>query len=227
MNFMKNIFGGNIDEAAHNKFVRYSKGTFEKEPFKINVKGSAIQIKAGFEYLDVLIGTVAELNTGNIDAKGMIVTAKDILKELKEMGVEPKKVTGKKYTIEESFDADRFRKFFAKFRNAALLLNLNSEDFSLSCGKSIPKPGKPVEDFCKAKFPKGDLDKLKKEFLFDAPGDFKNAVIKHIYIINDFEIPKDAKTPEEMRLKARRVGKLLREVDLDGKISRKEITLRV
>jgi len=227
MNFIKNIINNNIDEYTHMKFVRFSKGTFVREPFKIKVMGTGIQIKSGFEYLDVLFGLIAKLNQDTAFISGTMVTKKDIKEELASLEIEPEKITGKKYTLKEDMDADKLRNFFDRFKNTFLLLSIKGKDYSFSCKKSVPKPGKPVEDFCSAKFKKSDLEVLKDEFLFDSKDDFKEAVINHIYTIIGFEIPKEADTPEKMRLMAKRVGTLTREVILDGKVSKSEFDLKV
>lgn len=228
VNFIKNIAENNIDEWTHNKFVRYSLGEFKKEEFTITKGSNFIQIKAGVEYLDVILKLMAELVKEPVSLNGIIVSAKDISQELDKLGIEPLKVTGKKYTIEEELAPEKFKEFVEKLAEKTnLLLKLKSDKYSLSVKKSVPKPGKLVEKFLSAKFDLNDYDKLKEEFLFDA-GDFKKAVIINTYIITEIEIPKEFENdPALARLKAKRVGKIIRNINIDGKEETKEYELNV
>lgn len=227
-NFIKNIAENNIDEWTHHKFIRYSPGEFKKEEFIMNKGSNFIQIKAGFEYLDVILKLLADLVKEPVVLYGTIISAKDITQDLDELGIEPSKVTGKKYIIEEELTPEKFKEFVEKLAEKTnLLLKLKSDKYSLSVKKSIPKPGKILEKFLSAKFEKDDYNKLKEEFLFDA-GDFKKAVIIHTYVITEIEIPKELENnPAEARLKAKRVGKIIRNINLDGKEEVKEYEFKV
>jgi hypothetical protein len=227
MNFIKNIYEKNIDEKVHQKFVRYSTGEFEKEEFMIKKGSSFVQIKAGFEYLDVMFDLMAQCINEDVSLNGMIITKNKIINELNEFGIEPKKVTGKKYIIEETMTSDKFREFVNKFNSYPLLLKLKSGKYSISVKKSIPKPGKILEKFVTAKFGLKDLDLIKKEFLFDTKVDnFKDISIKQTYVIDEIIIPEEFKNnPEEARLNAKRKGRIIRKIDIDGKTQEKEIEL--
>ena len=61
------------------------------------------------------------------------------------------------------------------------------------------------------------------DLFFDYP-EFQLIKIKHIVEIKDIEIPKDFKTPEEMRERAIRKGAIKRYIDVDGKKEIKEKT---
>lgn len=225
MNFIKNIHENNIDEKTHEKFIRYSVGVFEKEEFIIKKGASFVQIKAGFEYLSVVLELMSALVNENVSLSGMIVTKKDILNEIKDFGIEPEKVTGKKYTIKEEMSPERFKEFIDKFNDYYLLLKLKSGKRSVAVKKSIPKPGKIVEGFVNAKFEKNDFSKIKEEFLFDVDkNDFKEASIKHTYIIEELIAPQGC-PPAEARLKAKRKGRIIRKINIDGEEHEKEIAL--
>ncbi|MBU1204458.1 MAG: hypothetical protein KKE93_00945 [Nanoarchaeota archaeon] len=227
MNFIKNIYEKNIDEKIHQKFIRYSTGEFEKEEFIIKKGSSFVQIKAGFEYLDVMFDLIAPLVKEDVSLNGVIITKNKIINELNEFGIEPKKVSGKKYTIQETMTSDKFKDFVNKFNSCFLLLKVKSGKYSISVKKSIPKPGKTVEKFVTAKFDLKDLDLIKKEFLFDVDVDnFKDISIKHTYVIDEIIIPDEFRNkPEEARLNAKRKGRIIRKIDIDGKTEEKEIEL--
>jgi len=227
MNFIRKIYEKNVDEKVHQKFIRYSTGEFEKEEFMIKKGSSFVQIKAGFEYLDVMFDLIAQCVSEDVSLNGVIITKNNIINELNEFGIEPKKVTGKKYTIEEIMTSDKFKEFVEKFNSYSLLIKLKSGKYSISVKKSIPKPGKILEKFVTAKFGLKDLDLIKKEFLFDIKVDnFKNISIKHTYLIDEIIIPDEFKNnPEEARLNAKRKGRIIRKIDIDGKTEEKEIEL--
>ncbi len=227
MNFIKNIYEKNVDEKVHQKFVRYSVGEFEKEEFMIKKGSSFVQIKAGFEYLDVMFDLIAQCVNEDVSLTGVIITKNKIINELNEFGIEPKKVTGKKYTIEETMSKEKFKEFVEKFNSYSLLIKLKSGKYSISVKKSIPKPGKILEKFVTAKFDLKDLDLIKKEFLFDINIDnFKDISIKHTYVIDDIIIPDEFKNnPEQARLNAKRKGRIIRKIGIDGKTEEKEIEL--
>ena len=227
MNFIKKIYEKNIDEKTHQKFIRYSIGDFEKEEFIVKKSSSFVQIKAGFEYLDVMFELMAPLIKEDVSLNGVIVTKNKIINELNEFGIEPKKVTGKKYTIQETISKEKFKDFVNKFNSCFLLLNVKSGKYSISVKKSIPKPGKVVEKFVTAKFDLSDLDTIKKEFLFDIKVDnFKDISIKHTYIIDEIVIPDEFKNkPEEARVNAKRKGRIIRKINIDNKTQEKEIQL--
>ncbi len=229
-NFIKDIVEGRIDDWTHRKFVRYSLGEFEKEQFIIKVSGSGVQIKAGYEYLDSIFKLMADLVDSDVSLNGVIQTTKDIFGELKEIGIEPEKVTGKKYTINSTITKDQFKKLVEKLSNYYLLLNLKSGDYSVSSKKSLPKPGNLGEKFLTAKFPVKDLKTVKDTYLFDANADkFKEAVIKHRYIIDSIDVDEKLvkSDPEKSRLEAKRVGRIIREITIDGKAETKEIKINV
>lgn len=227
MNFIRKIYEKNIDEKTHQQFTRYSIGEFEKEEFIIKKGSSFVQIKAGFEYLDVMFDLMAKLVKEDVLLNGVIVTKNKIINELNEFGIEPKNVTGKKYTIQETMTSDKFKDFITKFNSCFLLLNVKSEKYSISVKKSIPKPGKLVENFVTAKFDLSDLDTIKREFLFDIKADnFKDISIKHKYIIDEIIIPDEFKNnPEEARVNAKRKGRIIRKISIDNKTQEKEIQL--
>lgn len=228
MNHIKNIFDNKIDDWTHKKFVRYSVGTFPKEVFYLKISGKSINIQAGFEYLDCMFELFAKLAKADVALKGVIVSTKDTEEELQGYGIQILKKTGKKYTIDQTLPADKFKKFVEKFNEYILLLALKSGEYSLSVKKSVPKPGKLQEKFLSAKFPIADLKAIKDEFLFDAKQDkFSSAEIKHTYIIDDIEISKQYENdPAMARIKAARKGKIVRKLIIDGRNTKSEIQMK-
>jgi hypothetical protein len=229
INFIKNILDGNVDEITHNKFVRYGKGNFEKEEFTVKV-GSRIQVQAGFEYVDILFKILSEVITEPVTLKGEVVSTTKIADVFANFGIEPKKITGKKYTIDEELSPEKFKDFMDVFGGYFLLLKASSGDNLISTKKSVPKPGKLVEKFVTAKFEKSFFDIIKKEFLFDCDVDkFKTASITHTYKINEiiFDEALVEKDPLKARLEAKRKGTIVRKIVIDGseKVIESEATI--
>lgn len=226
MNFIKSIAEKRPDDRAHRKFTRYSAGEFEKEEFTVKRGARAIQLSAGFEYLDVFMELMASLITETASLKGVIVSREKIGDELHALGIEPTKVTGKKYTIESNLSPATLRELVKRLTAPFLLLNVSSGSYSIKVKKSIPKPGKLQEKFVTMKLEAKDWGRVKQEFLFDVAKDCKQASIKHTYIIEEITAPKEYRSdPENARLCAQRRGRILRELTIDGEIKKSEIPL--
>lgn len=225
INFIKKISEKDVDEATHRKFVRYGIGDYEKEAFIVKA-GSSIQIQAGYEYIDIMFRLLAALVSSDVHLDGLIVTTKDISKDLKAMDITPSKVTGKKYTMKITLDPKKFREFVDKFSQYFMLFSLKSGNYEMKMKKAVPKPGKLVEKFLTIKLPRSDYGLIKTEFFFDYDGDFKAATIKHTYMIEKIEVPKQYENdPEMARLHSKRIGKIKRIIEADGKSIQKEIPL--
>ncbi len=223
-NFIKKIVDDNIDNHVHMKFVRFGMGKFEKEQFIVKVTGKNVQIQSGYEYSEVFLRILAENSKDNFDGKGRIVSSKDMQQELSEHNVEVIKKRGNKYDVEFSLSADSFKKFVYAFKDSYLLLNVVSGNNTTKMKQSLPKPNTPVEKFITVKFDKSLLPLIQEEFLFDVEGFKKVAKIKHTYVIESILVD-DAlleKDPLKARMEARRKGKVIREIDVDGATETKE-----
>lgn len=216
MNFVKKIFEDKIDESVHKQFVRLGKGEYERAFSKLK-KSKRLSIKASYEFCNDLVELVAENAEGEIEISGVIITNKDINLDIEH----EKKKRGKLYTFiikKTTISKTRLREIYSKFKDDSLLLNLKSSNCELKCKNSLPKPGSKLKDnFCSANF--NNLE-VAREFSFDIP-DFTNLEIKHIYKIEEL-IPGNEKNYEQMRINAKRKGKILRILDIDGKHEEKQ-----
>jgi hypothetical protein len=105
-------------------------------------------------------------------------------------------------------------------------LSFKTENSELKIKAKAPKSGKPSSkgnegpkaDFCNLKT---NDNELVDEVFFDCK-DFKEIKLNHTIQIDSITIPEDAKTPEEMREKAIRKGKVIRKIDKDGVKEEKE-----
>jgi len=233
-NFIKNIVDGNVSDFEHKKFTRFSKGRFEREIIKINLVAQKIKVSSGFEYNDVLQKMLSKIFVENkqvdsINVKGSVFSKSkekpDVILNKLEIDFETK---GKKRIIDETMSPDKFKEFVNSIGNFYSLLNIKAGIYSLSVKKSLPKPGKLIENFCKAIFSKSDLDFIHDEFLFDTKEDFKKAIIKHTYLIEDIIIPEKYKDDvENMRIMSKRKGEIIRDIEVNGESFKKEYKFNV
>ncbi len=217
--FLKKIAENKVDDLVHKKFVRYSRGEFEKEELKIKF-GSKIQMWAGYEYIDIFFQLAANIVEAEVSIKGIILAKNNIDNDLSGFGIKPslvKKVKALiKYQISAKLTPDEFRKFVNKFIDNYLLLNLKSEDIEIKTKTALPKPGTLTEKFVSMKLPKKYEAMIRDEFCFNSKD--SEVTVKHKYFITEIDIPKQYENdPEKARLEARRKGKLI--IDVNGKKS--------
>lgn len=231
MNFIKNTLDGNHDEITHKQFRRFSKGIFEKRAmFDIKISKTNCSIKTTFEYLDGILLYAGEHFNGDVEISGTIIGSSDLLGKASKFGLEGERKSAmgvkKLELIPAKIEFSKLKDMVDEFKEEFLLLSLKSDGFELISKESLPKPGKEKRedgkdkiDFCKIKT--NDTG-LAKELLFDFNGNFNHAIGEHTFIIEDFELPKEhEKDPAKARLYAKRKGKLIRILNIDGKIEEK------
>jgi len=233
MNLIKNAIESKYDELAHKQFRRFSKGTFEKRAM-LNIKKSknVYSIKTTFEYLDCILLYAGEHFKGDVEVSGTITGSSDLLLKAKKYNLdgEPRSAMGAKklqlFPAKISFS--ELKEMLYDFKDEFLLLSLKSSDLELISKENLPKHGKSKGedsekpdkiDFCKLKTTDAGLV---KELLFDVNDIFKQAIVEHTFIIEDFEIPKEYENDAtKARLMARRKGKIIRKLAIDGKLQEK------
>jgi len=222
MNFIKKIFENKTDDSVHDQFVRFSIGDYYPRAVLQVKSGATTKFKSGFEFGNDFIKFITENVKGDIEVSGKIFAKKDF-----DSALVKDKVKKKGFyvgTIKQTISTSNFSKFYKEIEQAYLLLNIKGKDFSLKIKQAPHNPrGKYKEDFCKFDI-KGDLAKVAtKEFLFDVESSFKQAIVKHRFLIDNVEVPKEFEKDLAMaRLMARRIGKVIRELAIDDKESSKE-----
>lgn len=224
MNFLRSIFEGKQHPLMHDKFTRYGKGDYERLLFEIK-KGKDLKIKSSFDFANDFVGIIADRIKEDAEVSGKIIAARDFKNEL---GLELADYSkrGKLFTAEINLrlNPQQLKIVYDKMKEDFLLLKIESDKFRLKTANSLPKPGGTIKpDFCSATLPLGCLD----EFAWDVKNDFKLLIIKHILHITDVEFSKELmKTePAKARLEARRIGKIERQLEIDGKAEKKEAKL--
>lgn len=217
--FIKKIFEDNIDEGVHKQFIRFGKGKFNKRAV-INIKrNSIIKIKTSFEFANDLVLFISHL-AHSFEVKGILLSKNKI--EIPEYN-RRKKNNLFVYSIDRKMNSDSLRDLVSK--SYYTLFDCISEDRSidLKIKKKLPRPSQKAgvkvnEKFCQLNLDKKYWPDVHKEFLFDLPQEVKKVHIEHDYIIKDIKIPKGIeKDFEKIRLRAKRIGKIIRRINADKK----------
>jgi len=215
--FIKKILEGRTDEQAHSQFVRFGKGRYAGRAALSLVKNEKIKLSGSYEYANDFVLLIAEL--GDAKFSGIILSKEKL------------NLQGKvKAGINEcGFDGDSSKVKEIKDKAYFMLLDAEGLGIGLKMKKKLPKLGKSgalkIDDkFCQLEADLRYWSKIKEAFLWDLQ-ECKKAKISHEYIIDEIILPKGEKDFEKIRLLARRKGKLIRKLTIDGqeKISEKEV----
>ena len=134
MIFIKKIFDNAIDEDVHKQFTRFSKGEFpNRAMMKITISKDSFKMYMSYD----LIKDIASLIAQNIE----------------KAEVTGKTIKGKKKTeTTASMTGEELKKICKE--NDFVLLDINAPGYTLKCKKSLPKPGKGLDDkFASATLP--------------------------------------------------------------------------
>jgi len=236
--FIKKIFEENIDKSVHLQFQKFSRGEFkDKALAKIIKAKNNYRINTTYEYANEFVKTLAEKlpEEEKVEVKGVIVSTKN-LKEIPEFyklvgEVEIKQFMGvKQFKINKKLSKRDILEICEKFPASFIALSFSVNNTELKIKAKSPKSAKPrlkgkntpKSDFCKIKT--SDLD-IVKGILFDIDDfgwNFKKIKISHDFIINEIILPKGEKNPEKMRVLAKRKGRIVRKIEIDGKTITKE-----
>jgi len=231
MNFIKKVADKIFDESVHLQFQKFSKGEFgNRAVIEARKAGAKYTVSTSAEFANELVRTVAEiLGDEKTIVTGAIISTSDLkgqvrFKEIKQFqGV-------KRYLIDDEMTGREMISLIDSLPKAFFALSFSAKDTQLKVKPKAPKSGKPGKkgeerpkpDFCKLI----TLDKnLAREFLFDI-GDFKKASANHTFVIEDIVISEELKKTKDfarMRERAKRKGKIVRIVEIDGKETTSEL----
>jgi hypothetical protein len=233
MHYLKDIFENRQTEHAHQKFTRYSKGEFVGPLINIKFGNTQTKINTSFHLVDELLSLLAEIIGDKIlHIKGSLVWNKDLGSEFAKLGIMYSKVTKSRGIYKYVLDNDvNFRDFVTYLGKYNLLLTVKDEDSNISfvTKTNYPKPNKEISaDFCKVGIPSKYSKRFVEELAFDVKDKIlKEINIRNLFLVQDIDLPKDIDDFEQARRLAKRVGKIKREVTVDGKKEEKEIDFSV
>ncbi|MEK6925661.1 MAG: hypothetical protein AABW50_00120 [Nanoarchaeota archaeon] len=231
MNFIKKVFDGKIDNSVHLQFQKFSRGIFgNKAVIRAKNSKGKYTINATAEFANELVQDMAKiLSEGKSNVTGVIVSTSDLTKEIDFQN--KKQFQGvKSYVISKEMCGKEILSLLDKFPRAFFALSFKAGDSEIKIKPKAPKSGKPgtkggetpKPNFCKLV----TTDKnLGESFVFERP-EFKEAEIKHTFIIEEIKIPDELKTSKDfvkMREESKRKGRILRESIIDGKEHKTEV----
>jgi hypothetical protein len=221
--FIKKIFENKVDDSVHKQFQKFSKGEFKNRAMikASNSKGK-FSIYTSYEYANGFVKMLAEkLGNEKTHVSGAIITTTDLTGKLNFK--DKKQFMGiKQYIMDSEMTGNEILDIYNKFPLAFLGLSFKAKDNELKTKAKAPKSAKPSPkgeaapkiDFCKLI----TRDKeLLKNILFDISLDFKKVEITHTFLITDLVLPKDEKDFAKIRELAKRKGKIIRKITIDGK----------
>ncbi len=222
MNFIRAIFENSANEEIHRQFRRFGKGIFEnRAAVEINA-GKQIKVKTTFEYANWFAGFLANTINNGCHVTGGIITTKDLRGSSIEF-VNIKQFAGvKTYMIDCEVKKEDLLGLIKNCPDAVFCLSFSTDYGALKTKVKSPKSAKPGKEDGKIKvdyctFTTKDIAFL-KEFAFDVDAKFKSFSARHDFIINGILIPEEySNNPEMARAYARRKGKIIRKINVDGR----------
>lgn len=222
--FIKKIFGGNGEE-AHYQFVRFGKGRFENRAVLNLRRTEKIKLRGSFEWANDFVNLTNELS--DVVFSGVILSREEIDNILNNNDVKFDKMNKKGlyvYEIEKILN-DVIKEI--KDRVYIMLLDGECDGIVLKMKKKLPKLGKSSEKKVDDKFCQLELDlkywpQIKEVFMLP---ECKKCKISHIFKIEELIIPEELKEEKDfakIREMAKRKGKIIRELDIDGRVLKKE-----
>lgn len=222
--FIKKIFDSRVDELVHLQFQKFSRGVFkDRAMVKASKSAKGFSISTTNEYAQDMVRAVANLlGTHSTQVTGVIVSTMDLKGKVPSTGL--KQFMGiKQYVISGSMMGNEIITLIDSVPEAFFALSFSAGETILKIKPKAPKSAKPSTsekgpkvDFCSLKTTN---ENLARAFIFDAPASWKSIEVKHDFVINDIEVPAGISNPNEMRRLAKRKGKIVRYLVIDGKES--------
>lgn len=229
---LKKIFLGKIDDSAHSEFIKFGKGRFENKYLLEGKKQKdKWSIKTSAEFANFLVKRGLGKASGEIKIQGVIVSTLDLRKDKGYLFNPEEKVKQfmgvKQLIVDGIIDKQRILETMEKYPRAFYALSFSLPGYELKIKAKAPKSGKPGSKE-KDEGPKCDFCSLKtsdkeivEDLFFDFPH-FNEIKIKHTIEINQIILPSGIGDPVKIREMAKKRGKIIREIDVDGKKEIKE-----
>ena len=225
---LNKIFSSNIDESVHHEFLKFSRGKFENRYLLEGKKQKdSWSIKTSSEFANLLVDECLREVTGEVNIKGAIICTFDLRNEVKFKIERVKQFMGvKQFIVDCVVKPSDILDLMVKQPRAFYALSFSSPLSTLKIKQKAPKSGKPASkgeaepkaDFCSIKT---SNKKIIEDLFFDFPN-FQTIRMKHTVEINDVILPHGISDPVKIREMAKKKGKIIREMEVDGKKERKE-----
>ena len=222
--FIKKIFEEKIDNEVHLQFQKFSRGNFEDRAMirAKNSKGN-YSVATTYEYANELVkGLGRKLGNEKTNVTGVIVSTLDLTGIISFSSI--KQFMGiKQYVIGKEMSGSEIVSMIDKLPKAFAALSFTVNNTELKIKPKAPKSAKPSTkgqakpkiDFCKIKT---NDKEIVQGLLFDIEiNSFKNIEVKHNFVIDEIIMPIGEKDPAQIREKAKRKGKIIRKIVVDGK----------
>ncbi|MCR4327211.1 MAG: hypothetical protein NUV46_01375 [Nanoarchaeota archaeon] len=228
MNFIKKISEKNFDDFVHLQFQKFSRGTFkDRAILKVKKSKDKYTINSSPEFSNEMVRMMAEkIGDEKVMVTGAIVSTLDLSGKIEFK--EKKQFQGvKRYLLEKEMTKKEILSLLDESPKSffGLSFTANENNFLKIKPKApkVGKPGKgdeaPKSDFCKMVT---NDPSIGKGFIFEK-SDFKNAEIKHDFVIEKIVMPEtNEKDFAKIREMAKRQGKIIRHSNIDDVKSVKE-----
>jgi len=225
--FIKKIFEGKADERAHKQFIRFGRGRYAGRAALSLQKGERIKLGGSFELANDFVSIISEFGGGKVS--GVVLSKENIAPLMSKNNIKGNSETkGGGLFYQNNIDEQEISSQNLKElsdNSYASLLDVEGNGFSLKTKKKLPKPGKSgdlkIDDkFCIIEADVKYLQRIKEYFML--PDFNKKCKVNHVYIIEDVIIPKDEKDFVKMREMAKKKGKIIRNLEVDGQKSQTE-----
>lgn len=226
---IKKIFNKEFDEEVHSDFLKFGKGEFpDKYLIEAKKQKDRWVIKTGSEWANHLVKRVLQNVSGNIKMTGVIVSTFDLRTAMGgfvfNQEEEVKQFMGiKQLKVNSEISSSKILEIMEKFPRAFFALSFSVNGNDLKIKAKAPKSAKPATsgekgakaEFCSLKT--SDLSII-KDIFFDFPS-FKEISIRHTIKVDSIVYPQGFQTmkPEEVRIKSKRKGVVVRNILIDGK----------
>ncbi|TFF86216.1 MAG: hypothetical protein EU551_02100 [Promethearchaeota archaeon] len=235
MHFLIKVFKNEINDAVHEKFVRYSMGKFHGPRLEFSIRGDKLYFYVDRDYDKYFLDYMIEnLSTGEYQITGNLISQEDTSAEVEKLGFEAKNRKSRginKISIKEILEADIIREKYEKLIDFGYpLLTISPKTgnklWKITMKKSIPRPSGKKEDddkkpnFCKGNIP--DKKEFKEQIIEDCLLDFKDKAkeleelsfkqlsLENVYDIKEIVLP-DPKVKEELINEQKELNKLIKE----------------
>ena len=186
------------------------------------------KVSTTYEFANDFVRALAgKLGDKKAKVTGAIISTRDLTGELNFK--DKKQFMGvKQFIIDLEMSGKEILNICDKIPSSFIALSFKTDESELKIKAKAPKSAKPsskgdskiVPNFCRLV----TKDKeLAKDILFDVDIDnFNKAEISHMFIIKEIILPKNESDPSKIRELAKRKGKIIRKILVDGKESMKE-----